>query len=138
MVPSFPPYVVQDVAPPSPPPPGDDCPRPHLGKLCGADAAGAIAGIAIAGAVVLALILAAIIFGFRQKVGTQALEAQGSCTAAFVCEHAHPACPGCLIQVQPLLMHVIFSLVCNCMMHRHLVWVHAMWVVEWHYAPTRP
>ncbi len=61
-----PPYLVQDFSPP--PPPAAACDKPHLGTLCGKDAAGAIAGIAIGGFLLLALIAGTAYYAFAQRV----------------------------------------------------------------------
>jgi hypothetical protein len=45
-----------------------DCPRPHLGKLCGKDAAGAIVGIALGSAVLVGLIVTGMYFSLANKV----------------------------------------------------------------------
>lgn len=58
------PVVIEPTQYPSTP---KDCPKPHLGELCGADAAGAIVGIALGCAALLALIIAAVIYSYRQK-----------------------------------------------------------------------
>jgi hypothetical protein len=55
-------------ATPQTPSPPRDCPRPHLGKLCGKDAAGGIVGIAIGSAVLVGLIVTAMYWSFADKV----------------------------------------------------------------------
>jgi hypothetical protein len=48
----------------------EDCPKPRLGKLCGARAAGAIAGIALGCAAFAAIILATLIYSYSSKNST--------------------------------------------------------------------
>ncbi|GIL95915.1 hypothetical protein Vretimale_1831 [Volvox reticuliferus] len=57
------PGVVEPI--PSPP---KDCPKPHLGVLCGADAVGAIIGIILGGLILIGLLIMGLLYAQRSKM----------------------------------------------------------------------